>query len=219
MAWKEDKTGIALNTWVWHWIVCLFSVATMGARRWMGVRRNIEGFPGEGIQHVAHRFPQHRVDIFGHDFRQGNKDETAAVHAGMGDDEVGGVDDRVVKKNKVNVDGAGMVETRLERERTRCWLPVALPRPCTGMGAIRISRAVTLVGTSLPHTPQASFDGEGFAENLMGAHRGLHPQGLVKKVQDFGSFIKLPPGGGFEDAGRSNDRADTMPYLLCRLSY
>jgi hypothetical protein len=52
------------------------------------------------------------MNVVRYDFGQGFEDETAEVHAGMGNDEIGGVDDLVVEEDEVDVDGAGMVGTR-----------------------------------------------------------------------------------------------------------
>ena len=64
------------------------------------------------MQQLCYSFVQHGMNVVRYDFGQGFEDETAEVHAGMGNDEIGGVDDLVVEEDEVDVDGAGMVGTR-----------------------------------------------------------------------------------------------------------
>ena len=67
---------------------------------------------------------------------------------------------------------------------------------------------------------EADFYVEGFAEGLVGGERGSYQKGLVEEVLHFAftTFrFERPPRLGLVDAGKSNDRADTLPYLLCRL--
>lgn len=69
---------------------------------------------------------------------------------------------------------------------------------------------------------KADFYVEGFAEGLVGGEGGGYQEGLVEEVLHFAftTFrFERPPRLGLVDAGKSNDRADTLPYLLCRLLY
>ena len=73
-----------------------------------------------------------------------------------------------------------------------------------------------------PLAAEVFFYVEGFAEGFVGGQGGGDQEGLVEEVLHFPLPVLLfegAPGFGLVDAGKGNDRADTLPYLLCRLLY
>ena len=63
---------------------------------------------------------------------------------------------------------------------------------------------------------------EGFAEALVGGQGGGDEEGLVEEIGHL--FLAVfhfegTPGLGLHYTGESYDRADTLPYPLCRLGY
>ena len=67
-------------------------------------------------------------------------------------------------------------------------------------------------------TSKFLFYFQGFPKYLAGLKRCLHQQGLIEKILRMDIF-KGTPRFSLIKARRSDDRADTLPYQLCRLFY
>jgi hypothetical protein len=64
---------------------------------------------GSILQKLPDGFAQERMDEIGGDFGQGRQDESALVHARVGQDQPGRLDDAIVVQQEVQVNRSGVV--------------------------------------------------------------------------------------------------------------